>query len=104
MSVNWKERSEQLRLIKLKLYEGRELLPCFWCGFMLYLDAGTIEHLQPRSLGGTDDLTNCRIACFKCNKKRGTLPVEEFFKSDWLLKKIKQLEAEERNRKRRECK
>lgn len=30
----------------------------------------TLDHLQPRSLGGTDDLENLALACHRCNTRR----------------------------------
>lgn len=30
----------------------------------------TIDHLQPRSLGGTDTLENLALACHRCNTRR----------------------------------
>jgi len=30
----------------------------------------TIDHLQPRSLGGSDDLINLALACGRCNQRR----------------------------------
>ncbi|MBD2236316.1 HNH endonuclease [Aulosira sp. FACHB-113] len=31
----------------------------------------TIEHLLPKSLGGSNSLSNLRLACFSCNNSRG---------------------------------
>jgi 5-methylcytosine-specific restriction endonuclease McrA len=33
----------------------------------------TLEHLVPRSLGGTNALDNLRLACFNCNNRRGAV-------------------------------
>lgn len=33
--------------------------------------APTIDHIVPRSLGGTDDEDNLATACFQCNSRRG---------------------------------
>jgi HNH endonuclease len=30
----------------------------------------TIDHLQPRSLGGSDDVENLALACSRCNQRR----------------------------------
>lgn len=35
----------------------------------------SIDHVIPRSKGGTDDIANCRPAHLKCNVRRGTKPV-----------------------------
>ena len=46
--------------------------------------SATIEHLQPRSLGGVnhkideDPYENYAMACSHCNNRRGTLSIEDF--------------------------
>jgi 5-methylcytosine-specific restriction endonuclease McrA len=35
------------------------------------LGPATIEHLLPRSAGGSDDLANLAIACARCNHEKG---------------------------------
>ena len=49
---------------------------CCYCGrFLSPLDR-TIEHyFVPRSLGGSNHLSNLKIACDPCNKARGNNPV-----------------------------
>ena len=51
---------------------------CVFCGCMTYYkeacDPGiraTVEHLFPRSLGGSDHPSNLAISCYACNKSRG---------------------------------
>lgn len=42
---------------------------CQYCGA---LDADlTIDHLLPRSRGGTNQLENLVLACFSCNQRKG---------------------------------
>lgn len=38
----------------------------------------TIDHLVPRSKGGSNALSNLRLAHKWCNSTRGTMPVETF--------------------------
>lgn len=38
----------------------------------------TIDHKQPRSRGGSDDLFNLVLACNPCNARKGTRPYETF--------------------------
>jgi hypothetical protein len=35
----------------------------------------TIDHIKPRSLGGSDDLDNLALACSRCNQRRYTFTV-----------------------------
>lgn len=49
---------------------------CCWCGVGLQRDgtgdlAPTVEHVVPRSRGGTNDLENLKLACWWCNQHRG---------------------------------
>lgn len=53
-------------------------LKCHWCGVECdpKADSGTdlyptVEHLRPRSCGGTWRFANLRVACRKCNSTRG---------------------------------
>lgn len=40
--------------------------------------SSTIEHVLPRSLGGSDDPENLAMSCDRCNNTRGNMLVEEF--------------------------
>jgi 5-methylcytosine-specific restriction endonuclease McrA len=44
---------------------------CWWCRQGLSKEKLTIEHLFPKSRGGTNSLENLRLACFSCNNSRG---------------------------------
>ncbi|NJL62327.1 MAG: HNH endonuclease [Methylacidiphilales bacterium] len=44
---------------------------CWWCGCYLPSEELTIDHLKPKSKGGSDSLENLRLACFQCNNSRG---------------------------------
>lgn len=37
-----------------------------------------IEHIQPRSKGGSDRVSNLAVACVPCNQKKGNQPIEQF--------------------------
>ncbi|MBC7824452.1 MAG: HNH endonuclease [Candidatus Parcubacteria bacterium] len=50
----------------------REFGPqCFWCGCDLPPGTQTLDHLKPKSRGGSNSLENLRLACFSCNNFRG---------------------------------
>ena len=66
----------------LQGYEVREYLlekfgrKCVYCkkeGIPL-----EIEHIIPKSKGGSNSVTNLAISCRKCNQKKGTLTAKEF--------------------------
>lgn len=58
----------QLRALVLATYGDS----CVHCGRP---GARSVEHLQPRSMGGTDALSNLRPAHLSCNISRGTDPM-----------------------------
>ena len=58
-SSKWKTQ----RLIVLK----RDCYICAYCGE----PANEVDHIQPRVLGGTDDLDNLVAACRRCNAMKG---------------------------------
>ena len=41
-----------------------------------------VEHIVPRSKGGTDRVSNLTLACEPCNRRKGNQPVEVFLKQD----------------------
>jgi 5-methylcytosine-specific restriction endonuclease McrA len=49
---------------------------CFYCGRRFFIPSSgvtfaTIEHIRPRSRGGTNDLKNLALACVNCNNEKG---------------------------------
>ncbi len=44
---------------------------CWWCGKFLTEDVMTIDHLYPKSRGGSNSLENLRLTCKQCNNSRG---------------------------------
>lgn len=58
---------------------------CCFCEKLMYADSAsskrgkaTIEHVQPRSLGGANKLNNYKLSCMKCNNKRAVRDFDEF--------------------------
>ncbi|MEL7241311.1 MAG: RNA-guided endonuclease IscB [Cyanobacteria bacterium J06643_5] len=78
---------------ELQGYQVREYLlekwgrECTYCGKK---DVPLqVEHIHPKSKGGSNRVSNLCNSCSKCNKKKGNKPVEEFLKNKPdLLKKI----------------
>jgi len=67
-------------------YEVREYLlekwgrKCAYCGIEnVPLE---VDHIVPKSRGGTDKVSNLTIACKKCNRKKGNRIAEEFGHSE----------------------
>lgn len=74
-------------------YEVREYLlekwnrKCAYCGVENV--PLQIEHIQPKSKGGTNRISNLCLACEKCNIKKGTQDIQAFLaKKPDLLKRI----------------
>ncbi|MGK7900726.1 MAG: RNA-guided endonuclease IscB [Hormoscilla sp.] len=65
-------------------YELREYLLTKWRHQCAYCGAKDvpleIEHIYPKSKGGSDRVSNLAIACHKCNQKKANKPVEQFLK------------------------
>ena len=63
-------------------YEVREYLLEKWHRTCVYCKAKDvplqIEHLTPRSRGGSDRVSNLALACEKCNQKKANRPLEDF--------------------------
>jgi hypothetical protein len=54
---------------------------CCWCARLTVpepnrRDSATIEHVVPRSDGGTDHPDNLAMSCLSCNNNRGTKPAD----------------------------
>lgn len=63
-------------------YELREYLLTKWQHQCAYCGAKNIpleiEHIQPKSQGGSDRVSNLAIACHKCHQKKGSQSAREF--------------------------
>lgn len=74
---------------QLWLLFEREREHCFWCGRQVQMkvkavaDAASRDHIIPRSEGGSDDLNNLVLSCFRCNQERGNMPAQAFGKLMW---------------------
>jgi 5-methylcytosine-specific restriction endonuclease McrA len=77
----------------LQGYEVRQYLLEKWGRKCAYCDAENvpleIEHVQPRSKGGTDRVSNLTLACHDCNQSKGNQDIKDFLKGKTdLLSKI----------------
>ncbi len=80
-------------------YECREYLLEKWnrqCAYCELKDVPLeIEHIQPKSQGGSNRISNLCLACHKCNQRKGNLDIKDFLKgkSDLLTSVLKQAKA-----------
>ncbi|MEN8215240.1 MAG: RNA-guided endonuclease IscB [Pseudomonadota bacterium] len=75
-------------------YEVREYLLEKWGRKCAYCGAENvpleIEHIQPKSKGGSNRVSNLTIACVRCNQKKSNKSIEDFLKrKPTVLKRIK---------------
>ena len=67
-------------------YETREYLLEKWNRQCVYCDVKDvpiqIEHIYPKSKGGSNSITNLTLSCEKCNIKKGTKDIKDFLKKD----------------------
>lgn len=67
-------------------YEVREYLLEKWGRRCAYCDTDgvplEIDHVIPRSKGGTDRVSNLTLACHRCNQSKSDMPVEVFLTHD----------------------
>ena len=58
----------------------REQGCCIYCGIHASKAKMEIEHVVPRSRGGTDSLNNLVLSCHECNQAKGNLSLSEYLK------------------------
>jgi len=67
-------------------YEVREYLLEKWRRRCAYCDAQDVplevDHIVPRSKGGTDRISNLTLSCRACNQKKGSQKIEVFLAAD----------------------
>jgi len=65
-------------------YEIREYLLEKWGRRCAYCGAKDVpmevDHIVPRSRGGSDRISNLTLACHTCNQRKGNRPIEEFLR------------------------
>ena len=61
----------------------RDGLICQYCGKKCKKDEMTIDHVTPRSKGGTNSWTNVVTCCITCNAEKGDKTIEEL---GWILR------------------
>ena len=72
--MGWRKRARWLRRLRLRLLEADPF--CFYCGGFLTVEWSTLDHVKPRSEGGPDEEWNLLLSCRRCNRRKGSLPIE----------------------------
>lgn len=54
---------------------------CIYCGELYEQNELTLDHVHPRSRGGSDLASNTVCACKACNQKKGSTDWREFMRS-----------------------
>lgn len=70
--------SRYLTVVQLVNRDGEA---CYLCGERLRSGNFHVEHIIPKSRGGTDNANNLALACSPCNRRKYDLPVS-FLVSD----------------------
>ena len=55
----------------------RDKSTCLYCGKKLSAAEVTIDHVVPKSIGGTTSFTNCVVCCGPCNNKKANKTPEQ---------------------------
>ncbi|WP_326639416.1 RNA-guided endonuclease IscB [Streptosporangium sp. NBC_01755] len=80
-------------------YEVREYLLAKWRRACAYCGASgvplNLDHIHPRSRGGSERVSNLALACIRCNQAKNATPIEDFLKRKpaLLTKILKQAKA-----------
>ena len=68
----------------------RENYTCIYCGIHASKAKMEIEHVIPRSRGGTDSLNNLVLSCRACNEAKGSQDVQTYLKGNpSVLRRVK---------------
>src|ERR1051325_8818606 len=80
---------------------ARDDSTCYLCHRVLDYDEITIDHVKPKSRGGTNARDNLKVACFRCNGIKGERLVseckpEEFLTDESPIKLADELERKDK--------
>lgn len=56
----------------------RHGMACAYCRTPICICVATLDHIEPRSAGGSNAWWNLAIACMSCNSSKGAQPVDVF--------------------------
>jgi 5-methylcytosine-specific restriction endonuclease McrA len=69
--------------------DGRKCAYCFYDLTKLPRPMWTIDHIVPRSKGGSNDPSNLISSCFWCNSRRRDTPIYRFVGKETLVRLIR---------------
>ena len=69
----------------VKLFKNR----CFYCDDYHNIHKLTVDHIIPKSKGGTNDITNLVPSCHQCNSKKADFDINYFMREILKLKECK---------------
>ncbi len=70
-STRRKKETSKRRFSKKSRLIQRDGKSCSNCRNIMYDGEITIEHIEPKSCGGSNEIGNLRLYCTKCNQKLG---------------------------------
>jgi 5-methylcytosine-specific restriction endonuclease McrA len=78
------------QLIEDHVEKGRTIY-CHYCYIQLEPDDATVDHLVPKSRGGTNDRSNLVLSCKRCNEEKSNLTDSEYVNSHVFLMRMKKI-------------
>ena len=75
--TEYEGRGERSVVFSRKNIFKRDRYTCQYCGKQPGPEELTIDHVMPRSRGGTSTWENCLLACVECNKRKADKTPEE---------------------------
>lgn len=66
--------------LKLKMLSSKFEVKCLYCNDKLGSKI-TLDHVLPKSMGGTDHIKNLALCCRSCNQKKNNLLLTQFIKA-----------------------
>lgn len=75
--------NQKKRVKYLKIVFERDRRTCWLCGCPVFRKDASLDHVTPVSKGGSDALSNLRLAHTWCNRKRGNRDVHPAVVRKW---------------------
>ena len=70
-------KGDQKAIDKRQLFHDQQA-KCVYCGHKYGYSELQVEHIVPKVQGGQDNIRNCQLACYSCNKVKGEMTDQEF--------------------------